>query len=224
MKIIICNSKNWFVLNKKVLNTCEVLNITKQNELSFNRLKNFNPDLIFFPHWSWIVDENIFTNFTCVVFHTSPLPYGRGGSPIQNLIVQGYKEAPVCAIKMEKILDSGPIYDKEIVSLTGSLFEILDRINNVVNLLIARLIKNLPVPKPQSGEVIVFKRLGIKDNQINPNSNIEKFYNHIRMLDDNSYPSAYLILKNVVLHFDKIKKLKEEIVCRVKISKRSEEK
>lgn len=90
MKIIICNSKNWFVLNKKVLNTCEVLNITKQNELSFERLKNFNPDLIFFPHWSWIVDENIFTNFTCVVFHTSPLPYGRGGSPIQNLIVQGY--------------------------------------------------------------------------------------------------------------------------------------
>lgn len=125
---------------------------------------------------------------------------------------------------MEKTLDSGPIYDKEIVSLTGSLFEILDRINNVVNLLIARLIKNLPIPKPQSGEVVVFKRLGIKDNHINPNSNIEKFYNHIRMLDDKSYPSAYLILKNVVLHFDKIKKLKEEIVCRVKISKRSEEK
>ena len=222
MKILICNSKNWFELDKKILNKCEVVNITDKDDLNQKILNKFKPDFIFFPHWNWVVSEKIFLNYKCIVFHTSPLPYGRGGSPIQNLIVQGYKEAPVCAIKMEKNLDSGPIYYKEIVSLSGSLFEILDRINVVVNNLIIRLINNLPVPQPQIGEVVAFKRLGIKDNQININSKIEKFYDHIRMLDDNSYPSAYLILKNVVLHFDKIRKMKEEFECRVRISKRAD--
>ena len=220
MKILICNSKNWFELDRKILNKCEVMKITNKNDLNLKVLNKFRPDFIFFPHWNWIVDEKIFSNYLCIVFHTSPLPYGRGGSPIQNLIVRGYKEAPVCALKMEKNLDSGPIYYKENVSLSGSLFEIFERINDVLNNLILRLIDNLPVPQPQIGKIVEFKRLGIKDNQININSKIEKFYDHIRMLDDNSYPSAYLKLKNVVLHFDKIRKIEEEFECRVKVSKR----
>ena len=49
-----------------------------------------------------------------IVFHTAPLPYGRGGSPIQNLIVRGHiSPAPVCALKMVSGLDEGPIYDKQ---------------------------------------------------------------------------------------------------------------
>ena len=220
MKILICNSKNWFELDKKILNKCEVMKVKHKNDLNLKILNKFKPDFIFFPHWNWIVNEKIFSNYICIVFHTFPLPYGRGGSPIQNLVVRGYKEAPVCALKMEKKLDSGPIYYKETVSLSGPLFEILDRINEVVNKLINRLINNLPVPQPQIGEIVEFKRLGIKDNQININSKIEKFYDHIRMLDDNSYPSAYIKLKNVVLHFDKIRKIKKEFECRVRVSKR----
>ncbi len=32
--------------------------------------------------------REIFENWACVVFHMTDLPYGRGGSPLQNLIVR----------------------------------------------------------------------------------------------------------------------------------------
>ena len=37
------------------------------------------------------------------------LPYGRGGSPLQNLIVRGHKETKISAIKVVKELDAGPV-------------------------------------------------------------------------------------------------------------------
>ena len=75
-----------------------------------------NPDLVFFPHWHWIVPSEIHRTYQCILFHAAPLPYGRGGSPIQNLILNGFKEAPVCALKMTEGLDSGPIYTKKKVT------------------------------------------------------------------------------------------------------------
>ena len=38
------------------------------------------------------------------------LPFGRGGSPLQNLIVRGYKETMLSAIKCVGEVDAGPIY------------------------------------------------------------------------------------------------------------------
>jgi len=35
------------------------------------------------------------------------LSYGRGGSPLQNLIVRGYKDTMISALWIEKELDSG---------------------------------------------------------------------------------------------------------------------
>ena len=60
--------------------------IRKKSDLNMKNLKKINPKYIFFPHWSHKVPQIILDNFECVCFHTAPLPYGRGGSPIQNLI------------------------------------------------------------------------------------------------------------------------------------------
>ena len=40
------------------------------------------------------------------------LPYGRGGSPLQNLIARGFLETKISAILVEKQLDAGPVYLK----------------------------------------------------------------------------------------------------------------
>ena len=69
----------------------------------------------------------------CIGFHTAPLPYGRGGSPIQNLIIRNFKIAPVCAIKMTNKFDAGPIFLKEKVSLSGNLDAIFNRISLINN-------------------------------------------------------------------------------------------
>tara|TARA_B100000035_G_scaffold134831_1_gene114792 strand:- start:2312 stop:2986 length:675 start_codon:yes stop_codon:yes gene_type:complete len=223
MNIAICNSKNWFNLSEKTSSQHRILNIRKKKELSLEMLKNFQPDFVFFPHWNWIVEKEVFNEFTCVVFHTAPLPYGRGGSPIQNLIKRGYTSSPVCALSMSDGIDSGPIYDQLDISLEGNLSEILIRLNKAVNLLIERLIKNLPEPKEQNGEVKIFKRLSHKDNEISMDASFEEFYNKIRMLDDSSYPNAYLKLENTIIEFSEISKVSDEIFCKVRIASKGTE-
>ena len=109
MRLLICNSKNWFSLNKEIRNSSSIKEISKKEDLNLELIREFNPNYIFFPHWNWIVDKNIYQTQNCIVFHTAPLPYGRGGSPIQNLILNGYEYTPVCALKMTSDLDAGPI-------------------------------------------------------------------------------------------------------------------
>ena len=140
MKIMVCNSKEWFKLSDQLLSNHQILSIKKKDELNLETLDRFKPDLVFFPHWNWIVSNEIFEKYTCILFHTAPLPFGRGGSPIQNLIKCGYKKSPVCALAMSEGIDTGPIYDQIDISLQGPLSEILDRLNNVVNLLMLRLL------------------------------------------------------------------------------------
>ena len=47
----------------------------------------------------------------------------------------------------------------------------------------------------------MFKRLGYEENEISPDANFKEIYDCIRMLDDPSYPSAYIQLKNITLGF-----------------------
>ena len=64
----------------------EVLRVRDQESLEFLKLSKFSPHYIFFPHWSWLIPEEIYQNFECVIFHMTNLPYGRGGSPLHYLI------------------------------------------------------------------------------------------------------------------------------------------
>lgn len=220
MNIAICNSQNWFRLNDDLMLKHKILNIRDKESLCVDTLKSFEPDIVFFPHWSWIVEREIFTQFKCIVFHTSPLPYGRGGSPIQNLILRGHKVSPVCALKMSNELDNGPIYDQEEISLEGSLCKILSRLDSAVNMLMRRLIDHLPTPIEQTGVAKTFKRLGYKDNEISFDTTFEKAYDIVRMLDDPSYPSAHLSLKNILIEFSEVNRKNDEFFCRVRISKK----
>jgi methionyl-tRNA formyltransferase len=81
-----------------------------------------------------------------------------------------------------------------------------------------RLIEHLPEPITQNGIAKTFRRLECKDNEISYDANIEEFYDSIRILDDPSYPSAYLSLKNVDVEFSDINRECEGLFCQVRIS------
>ena len=100
MKVMIATVKEWnirfaFEFAKKYSNTYNIKIISSKSELSLPLIQNFQPDYIFFPHWSWIIPEDVFSSFKCVVFHMTDLPYGRGGSPLQNLIVRKIYETKI---------------------------------------------------------------------------------------------------------------------------------
>ena len=177
--------------------------VTSREEINFKYLALINPSYIFFAHWSWIVPEEIHKSFNCIVFHTAPLPYGRGGSPIQNLILKGIKSSPVCAIKMTNEVDAGPIYCSETISLEGNISEIFERVAEVVKNMIRKITAAEPsiVPKEQVGEPVLFKRLSKEINNLKNAENMTQIYDLIRMTDGLGYPSAYLKFKGILAEF-----------------------
>jgi len=101
MNIIIATTKSWNIKNaqkfkKENESKYNTTIITNKDELTFEKVKLINPEYILFPHWSWIIPKEIFENFTCVVFHMTDLPFGRGGSPLQNLLKGESRNKDIC--------------------------------------------------------------------------------------------------------------------------------
>jgi len=221
-KILFVSSKKWFFLNKdikKLIKKKNIYKITDKKKLNLKNISKINPTKIFFPHWSYRVPDKILKKFECICFHTAPLPYGRGGSPIQNLIIRKFKKAPVCAIKMTNKIDSGPIYSKKNISLNGSLNEIFERISNAILFMITKIIKNKIIPKHQSGKPLYFKRINEKESIINQFEKLDSIYDKIRMLDSDEYPNAYYKFGNTIIKLQGAKTKKNYILCNAKIFK-----
>jgi methionyl-tRNA formyltransferase len=92
-------------------------------------LHNFNSNNHYiFIGWSWLIPTDYITYGNCYCIHPSDLPKYRGGSPIQNQVINGVTTSCVTLFQMDQGLDSGPIFDKIPISLDGYLDEILSEI------------------------------------------------------------------------------------------------
>jgi len=196
-RYVIATTKTWNIENYKKLKdkfqNDEFFIITHKEELTEETLREIDPKYVFFPHWSWIIPKNIFTKFECVVFHMTDLPFGRGGSPLQNLIVRGIYETKVSAIKVEAGLDTGAIYLKYPVDISeGNADQILSKISQIVfNEMIPRFLTEDLVATPQVGDAVSFARRKPEDSRIPDGLTQRQLYDYIRMLDGEGYPTAY---------------------------------
>lgn len=150
------------------------------------------PRYIFFPHWSHIVPAGILGRAECVCFHMTDLPYGRGGSPLQNLIVRKHETTKLTALRMVEELDAGPIYAKRDLTLFGSAEEIYRRAGAITWDMIADIVENEPEPVPQTGEATLFRRRRPEDGDLAQATDIGEVHDYIRMLDAEGYPPAFL--------------------------------
>lgn len=222
-KYVIACTKDWFYKKNKKIKNKKFLLITNKKKLNYNYLIKINPRYIFFPHWSYKIPKIIYKNFICICFHTSPLPYGRGGSPIQNLILDNFKESPVNAIKVEEKIDSGDIILKNKISLKGSLTQIFDRLLIIITKMIFQIIKKKRITyRKQSGKTKIFKRIKkLKSNILNQNfEKIENLHDHIRMRDHKDYPRAYIDLNKYRLYFSNSEFKKSYLSAKVIIKKK----
>ncbi|EOG1393920.1 methionyl-tRNA formyltransferase [Vibrio mimicus] len=175
--------------------------VTDHSELTIELLELLNPRYIFFPHWSWIVPREILKRWECVCFHMADVPYGRGGSPLQNLIVRGHKETKLSALRMIHELDAGPVYKKMPLSLDGTAQDIFYRMAPLILDLAREIVINEPEPQEQKGEVTVFKRRTPEQSILPGEGQISNLYDHIRMLDAETYPIAFLLHGEFRLEF-----------------------
>ncbi len=193
--------------------------ISEPSELTESSLKRINPQYIFFLHWSWKVPKNIIENYKCVCFHMTDVPYGRGGTPLQNLIIRGHRATKLTALKMGEEFDAGPVYLKRPLSLEGRAEEVYIRASNLSAEMILNIIKNNPTPKKQKGRVVVFKRRKPEESEIPECKNIQKLYDFIRMLDADEYPMAFINYKGFVFEFSRSALDRDRILCNVIIKK-----
>lgn len=225
-KIVIVTIRRWNIINankfKKIFNKkYDVIIITKKEELCIENLKKFLPDYIFFPHWQWIIPSDIYENFECIAFHITDLPYGRGGSPLQNLIINKVYNTKISAFKVEKGIDTGKIYIKENFYIgLGSAQEIFQRFSEIVFFkMIPYILEKNPVPYEQEGEVVTFKRRTPEESNITSSNivNLDDIYDFIRMLDAEGYPKAFLKINNLKISFSEVHKKYNKLIGRFEI-------
>lgn len=197
-----------------------VLRVREPSGLQPAVLQSFRPDYVFFPHWSWMIPAEVHEAFECVIFHMTDLPFGRGGSPLQNLIVRGIKETQLTALRCVSELDAGPIYMKMPLSLLGTAEEILLRAADLTEVMIERLVKERPVAQPQSGDVTTFRRRTPKDGDVAELDSLDKLFDHIRMLDAIGYPPAFLETRHFRYEFSRASLKPDGVIADVKISRK----
>lgn len=174
-----------------------------------------SPRYIFFMHWSWQVPAEICDKYECVCFHMTDVPFGRGGSPLQNLIATGETDTMVSALRMEQELDAGPVYAKRPMSLHGRAEEIYLRAGELCWDMIKEIIASEPTPKPQQGDVTLFRRRKPEHSVLPIDVSPAKLYDHIRMLDAPGYPLAFIEHGGFRLEFSHAELKDGEVQARV---------
>lgn len=200
-KYIICSTKTW---NHELINDFisrnshdNIILIKNKVDLDAFDLKDYHPKYIFFIHWSWHISQEIFSNFECILFHMTDLPYGRGGSPLQNLILNNHKSTKISAIKVVEQVDAGPVYLKSKLNLKGSAEKVYVRATKLIlKDMIPKIIDSMITPVEQTGLVTSFtRRLPIQsdfEEILYDSDQLEALYDFIRMLDAQGYPRAFI--------------------------------
>jgi len=217
MKFIIITKKKWDIKNFNNIKK----NIFIFDEINLIQIKKINPKIIFFIHWSKIIKESLFEKYLCIQFHASNLPKGRGGSPIQNQILQNIKKTKLTAFKISKKLDSGPICLQEDLMLAGDAEQILKKIEIKSIKMINKIIKIKKLKfKKQVGKPSYFKRRKPLESRIDTSQilTIDKLYDFLRMLDAPGYPGAFIELNKFKFIFNNIKKINSKLSAEVIIS------
>ena len=178
------NSKNEFYI------------IKSKNEYCEKNIREYNPDYILFYGWSWIIDKDLINDYKCVMLHPSPLPKYRGGSPIQNQIINGEMHSAVTLFIMDDGIDTGDIIAQDYLSLEGHLDEIFDRIYKIGSELTMNIFENgYDRKKQDNSQSTYFPRRKKEESEITleelKNMNGDYLYNKIRMLED-PYPNSFI--------------------------------
>lgn len=199
MKVLCVGYREWAlsIYDKLKKHTNHQYHIIR-SESNFNSkiIYDYKPDIILFYGWSKIISNEIVNNYKCIMLHPSPLPKYRGGSPIQNQIINGETISAVTLFLMDEGMDTGPILAQKEISLDGNLCEIFKRISNIGYELTIKIVTEGLKPIPQDHQkATVYKRrkpyeseITIEEIQKKP---AEYIHNKIRMLQD-PYPNAFI--------------------------------
>ena len=180
------------------------------------------PDAMIFPHWSHHVSASMYNLVRCIGFHLGDLPQGRGGTPLQNLLVRGIYKTHLCAFKITEEMDAGPVYLREPVDLSeGSAEMIYQDLARRSLRMAEKILRDDVQPKPQVGRPTVWKRRTPEDSLIPKGLSVTGLYDYIRMLDAPGYPRAFMAAAGYRLTFSNARLTPTGILADVQIAELS---
>lgn len=179
---------------KKIVKTTKELKI-------FLKKNGSSVSCIIFIGWSDYISRLVLQKFLCICFHPSDLPQYRGGSPIQNQIINGVTKTKGTLFKMINQIDAGPIYAKHKLDLGGDMNMIFKSLEDTCFFLVNKFLiqflnkKKIKFKNQNNNKATYFHRRTpimseITLNDLSKLSSVQ-LYNKIRALGD-PYPNAFL--------------------------------
>lgn len=219
---LLITKKKW---EKKNFNNLSKYKIIVKNNFKINEIKKINPRIIFFLHWSKYIPEKVYNKYLCIQFHISDLPFGRGGSPVQNQILKNITETKISALKVSEKIDAGPICLKSKISLLGRAQDIFIRMEKISIQMTKKIVQMKKINfRKQKGRVFNFKRRDAYQSKLlnsrNELTSIKKLHNFIRALDAEGYPKANFELNKFKILLSESKMYKKHIVGKFRIEKK----
>jgi methionyl-tRNA formyltransferase len=193
--------------------------ISGRDELMPDLLVTIDPRYLFFLHWSWLVPNSITERYECINFHMADLPFGRGGSPLQNQVQRGITHTRLAASRMTSDLDAGPVYARADFCLQGNAEAVYLRANELAADLIGRITAEHPTPLEQEGEPVDFVRRSPAESEISDLGSLERLASFIAMLDADGYPHAYIDHGGYRFSFSRPARYTGRVVADVTISR-----
>jgi len=199
MRILFCGYRTWAIRAYNLLG--KVFDFASSPEELEEKTSGHHYDIIFFVGWSWMIEKELIQSSKCICMHPSPLPKYRGGSPIQNQIINGEEESAVTFFIMDEKMDHGKILWQERLSLSGSLDCIFHDMSSLTR---SGIIHILNTPNDEGkeqdhSEATIYKRRKPEDSEIKPEdfyaSTAEELYNKIRCLQE-PYPKPFIKCKD----------------------------
>lgn len=201
MKIAYYGYRDWSI---NIFSKIEIEEKYLISNKDYSILEFIKPDLVFFIGWSNIIPNDIIEKYKCICLHPSPLPKYRGGSPIQNQIINGEIDSAITFFIMDREIDTGDILYQPYLSLDGKLSDIFKNIELISIEYINKITSDykndkLVVYKQDNSKSTFYKRRKESDSEINIedilNNEPNYLYNKIRSLND-PYPNAFIRCKN----------------------------
>ena len=134
-------------------------------------------------------------NHRNLVAHASPLPKGRGFSPLTWQILEGENTIPVCLLEAAAEVDSGPIVDREDIVYEGH--ELIEELRAGIAEAALRLFRRFleadqpQAGTPQQGPAQIYARRRPEDSRLNPLKPIADQFNLLRVVDNDRYPAFF---------------------------------
>ncbi len=163
-----------------------------------NNVKNQN--IVFPLSYTKILPESFLKkNELVLIPHPSKLPKDKGFAPIHYNILKKKNKMFMSLIKAVSKVDAGPIYLQNSFKLSGT--ELSDEIRKIQGKQILNIIKKFLTKYPnikskkQIGSGNFNKRRYPKDSELNINKTIKQQFNHLRINDNELYPSFFYYKK-----------------------------